>query len=92
MAPARERRQVRIVAEETTPADDDGHEYIEARVLIADWQLERFLDFCEKELKQLPELSRIPGEKLNGYRELFALLAAHKDRRLNAKTPPERQN
>ena len=65
--------------------ENDAREYIEARVLLADWQLERFLTFCEKELEQVPDLSRVPGERLNGYKEFLELAAAHKDQRLFAK-------
>ncbi len=60
----------------------EDREYIKATVHLADWQLEKFLDFCEEELSQLPELSRIPPEELNGYREFFELLAAEEDGRM----------
>jgi hypothetical protein len=60
----------------------EDRDYIEATVQLADWQLEPFLSFCEEELDQLPELSRIPPEELHGYRELFELLAAEEDGRL----------
>lgn len=61
---------------------EEDREYIEATIQLADWQLEKFLDFCEEELGQLPELSRIPAEELNGYKEFFELLAAEEDDRL----------
>lgn len=60
----------------------ENREYTKATVYLADWQLEKFLDFCENELEQLPELSRIPPDELNGYREFFELLAAREDGRL----------
>lgn len=69
----------------------DEREYVEARVLLADWQLERFLDFCEKELKQLPDLSHVP-EGLDGYREFFELLAARKEKALRSRASPEKMN
>lgn len=62
---------------------EEDRDYIKATVHLADWQLEKFLDFCEQELGQLPELSRIPPEELNGYREFFELLAAEEDDRLS---------
>lgn len=61
---------------------EEDREYVEATVHLADWQIEKFLDFCEEELGQLPEMSRIPADKLNGSREFFELLAAEEDGRL----------
>lgn len=60
----------------------ENREYTKATLYLPDWQLEKFLAFCEDELGQMPELSRIPPEELNGYHEFFKLLAAEEDGRL----------
>lgn len=70
----------------------DNREYTKATIYLPDWQLERFLTFCEEELGQMPELSRIPPEELNGYREFFQLLAADDDDRLTPEIDESRLN
>lgn len=70
----------------------ENREYTKATIYVADWQLEKFLEFCEEELGQMPELSRIPPEDLNGYREFFELLAAEEDGRLMPEFAAERLN
>lgn len=70
----------------------EEREYTKATLYLPDWQLEKFLEFCEDELGQLPELSRIPPEELNGYREFFELLASEEDDRLQPEMPAHSMN
>lgn len=86
------RRPSRLDRDAWVTQSMENREYTKATVYLADWQLERFLDFCEEELEQLPELSRVPPDELNGYKEFFQLLAAREDERLSAEVPPERLN
>ncbi len=75
-----------------TPSIPDEREYLEARVYLADWQVERFLEFCEEHLKQIPDLSRVPSSELNGYKEFFELLAEQEADRLHRDIPPASRN
>jgi hypothetical protein len=72
--------------------DADRREYTKATVYLPDFQLERFLEFCEKELEQMPELSRVPADDLNGYKEFFEVLAAEEDDRLGPDVGDQRLN
>lgn len=41
-------------------------EYVEARVLVPEDQIEQFLGFCDEHLETMPAINRIP-DSANGY-------------------------
>lgn len=75
--------------------DDDERpprEHVEATVILPDYMLERFLDFCEEELGQLPDLEHVDPEDLGDRRALYELMASQEEDRLQAKVPASLRN
>lgn len=73
-----------------TEDQDPQREYVEARVRLPDHMIEEFLDYCQEELDQMPELRRL-GEDVDG-EEWFELRAAQEEDRLQAAVPPQSRN
>jgi NADPH-dependent ferric siderophore reductase len=50
-------------------------EYVEARVLVPEDQIERFLGFCDEHLESMPAINRIP-ESADGHEVLDEIVEA----------------
>lgn len=50
-------------------------EYVEARVLVPEEQIEQFLGFCDEHLETMPAINRIP-DSANGYEVIQEIEAA----------------
>lgn len=76
-----------VPPEPTTPRT-----LLEARVLVPDWLLERFLEFCEEELGQLPDLDHVAPELRAALQPFLDLLSAQREDRVLAKLPHASRN